>query len=404
MKFVDVVQLTRDAIAQTMGADYQPLADTSNEDLASLPSQKLVDIGEDVTAESTISGFTLNMITLIGKHVIENRLYEPHTYGLMVESFDWGGFIERTRVGLGEIIADPMWNKTVGTSYADIEHTYYGQDVKSKLYGEAKAIMCPLSIEREQIKEAFTSWDKMNEYISAKERKIQSTLNLALEVYSKMLLGCGVAMSDKATGTAVHLITEAVSAGVLDQIVEDDTPRNPTYSEVFNNKAFLAFVAQRIKQVLSYMCEITTAFNDESIPTWCEGRPNLVMLDDLRSNIEFYVKADTFNPEYIGIGEFNSIVSWQGVRDGVSAFDRDTLSTVSIAADATNKLGIGTAEYTKSGVVGLAFDPMAIGMCLYRQKVTSSYTACADFWNSFYHMLVNYLVDSSYGMVAFIMD
>ena len=79
-------------------------------------------------------------------------------------------------------------------------------------------------------------------------------------------------------------------------------------------------------------------------------------------------------------------------------------SSIKIAADPTNKLGIGTGAYNVSGVVGLMFDYMAIGIALMRNKVTTSYTACADFWNEFNHQLVNYLIDSSYGIVAFIMD
>ena len=37
-------------------------------------------------------------------------------------------------------------------------------------------------------------------------------------------------------------------------------------------------------------------------------------------------------------------------------------------------------------------------------KVTSSYTACADFWNMFDHHALNAWVDSNYNIVAFIID
>jgi len=428
MKRVDLLQLTRDAIAQTMGANYMPLLDPDthepidNDAFGALESSKLVDIGRDVTDETKINSFSNNLIAVLGKHIIDAKLYTSKLPSIYVDSFDWGGFIERTRIGLGDIIADPMYNKVAGTSYADLEHTYFAQDVNSKIFDECKAFMCPVSIERNELTEAFTSFDKMDEFISGKLRMIQSTINLGLAVYEKMLVSCALAVSDAKTNTAVHLISEATEAGILPQVevtpaTTPATYRNMTWDEArysAYSKDFGAFCLRRIKEVRDYMLEPSTAFNDKSMPTWCETLPNLIVLNDFASDMEFNVKADTFNPEYLGIGEFDKIVSWQaskkvtagqgGAPDVVETFTPDVVSAVDIAADATNKLGIGTSEYTKAGFVGLLFDPMAIGLCLRRSKVTSSYTACADFWNTFNHTLVNYLLDTSYGLVAFIMD
>ena len=427
MKRVDVVQLTRDAIAQTMGTDYLPAKDGEGHDipngqLGDLSSEKLADVGRGVTTETVINSFANNLIAVLGKHIIDARLYTSKLPSLYVDSFDWGGFIERTRIGLGDIIYDPMYNKTVGTSYSDLEHTYYGQDVNSKIFDECKAFMCPVSIERNELTEAFTSWDKLDEFISAKLRMIQSTINLGLAVYEKMLVSCALAVSDANTGTAVHLITEAVNAGILEQIevtfaFDSATYRNPTRDEAMNGthgKDFGAFCLQRMKETRDYMMEPSEAFNDGTMPTWCETLPNMIMLNAFANEMEFKVKADTFNPEYLGIGEFDKIVCWQatkeiipgqgGAPDVVKNFTKDVLSTVKLAADANHKLGIGTSAYEKGNFIALLFDPMAIGMCLRRSKVTSAYTASADFWNTFNHELVNYLLDTSYAMVALIMD
>ena len=425
MKRIDVIQLTRDAIAQTMGADYMPLIDPethlpiSNDHLAALSAEKIADIGRAVTGEDTINSFANNLIAVIGKHIISARLYTSKLPSIYVDTFDWGGFVERTRVGLGDIISDPMYNKTVGQSYAELEHTYFGQEVNSKIFDECKAFMCPVSIERNELTEAFQSWDKMDEFISAKLRMVQSTINLGLAVYEKMLVSCALAVSDANTNTAVHLISEATTAGILPQVevtpaTNPATYRNMTWTEArysAYSKDFGAFCLRRIKETRDYMLEPSKAFNDGTVPTWCEELPNLIMLNDFATDMEFNVKADTFNPEYLGVGQFDKIVSWQaskkitsGTPDVVENFTPDVLSAIYLAADANHKLGIGTSAYNKAGFVALLFDPMAIGMCLRRTKVTSSYTASADFWNTFNHTLVNYILDTSYAMVAFIMD
>lgn len=420
MKLVDATQIVRDAIAQTMGSDYMPLIDPdtqqpiSNAEFGALDSQALIDIGKDVTGEDKIASLNNGLIALIGRHIIETRTYSTRLPSIYVESYDWGGFLERTRLGLDEIFDDPMYTKKFGDNFAVMEHTYFGQPTYSKIFDEAKAICVPMSTEREMLKEAFNSWDKLNQYISAKEAKIRSTINLALSVVEKMLLQGAIAISDVKNNSAVHLITDAVAEGIVQQIplgTNPETYRNPTYDEVKYNPSWIAYVLKRIKQTRDYFMEISTAFNDKTMPTWCDEDPTLVMLDSFVTNSKFYVKANTFNPEEIGVGAMDTVTSWQGVMhidttpnpDVVYEFDDTTLSSVYVKANDAAKIG-QSSKYEKSGVLGLMFDKSAIGICLRRSKVTSNYTASADFWNTYYHELFDHIIDSSYSIVAFIAD
>lgn len=411
MKLVEAKQIVRDAIAQTMGADYMPLIDPetkqpiSNEAFAALDSQALIDIGKDVTSENTIASLNNGLIALIGRHIIETRTYNTRLPSIYVESYDWGGFLERTRVGLGEIFDDPMYTKQFGQNFAELEHTYFGQPTYSKLFEEAKAIMVPMSTEREMLREAFDSWSKLNEYINAKEAKIRSTINLALAVVEKMLLQNAIAISDVKNNSAVHLITEAIENGIIEAPAAGQMY---TYEDVRLNPAWIAYAMLRMKQIRSYMYEISEAFNDGTMPTWCDEDPTLVVLDDFVAAAKVYVKANTFNPDEIGVGALESVAAWQAVLDTPESgdpkkFDPMTLSSVSIAANQSGKIGT-TDAYEKSGVIGLMFDKSAIGISLRRSKVTSNYTASADFWNTYFHELYDHIIDSSYSIVAFIAD
>lgn len=405
MKKVDLVDLTRKAIAQTMGEEYM----TSVGNFGALDSYKLADVGKAVTSENTISSLTSNLVSVLGKHVIDTRLYHTNLPSLYVESFDWGGYLQRTRYGLGDIMDDPMFNLVKGEDYSVIEHTYYMPDIHSKIYEESKPIMTPISIHKETLKEAFLSWDKLNVFISGLLASIQNTINIALMVYEKMILSCAIAVSDKKNNSAIHLITEAVNNGIIEKINTgtESAPnlRNPTYAEVRHNEKFLLYCAERISDVRAYFNEPTKAFNDGSVVTWANEDAKLILLKDFDSKIKFNLRRNTYNPSDIGFGKYDVTASWQGVKDSSHAnFDPDITSAVSISADASQKLGIGKNAYNAKGVVGIMFDKMAIGISLMRTKVTSSYTACADFWNEFHHQLVNYLIDSSYGIVAFICD
>lgn len=422
MKRVEAARILIDTIAQTMGDDFQPLIDEtthqpiSNEAFAALDSQALADIGKAVTGESTITNLVNGLIARLGKHEIEARGLDDFLPSIDVDPQEWGGFMERTRVGLGEILDDPMFSKTAGTSYAELEHTYFGQTVQSRIFEEGKPIMCPLSIEREMLKDAFLSWDKMDEYISAKQTKIQATLTLALMALKRGLVNCAIARSD-VTGTAVHLITDAVADGVLEQIAAPTTQdpsakRNPTFKEALQHPEWIAYCLERIDDVMGYMRDPSIAFNDGSMPTWANERPRLILLKKFVTRAKFGVKANTFNPDQIGIGDYDTINSWQAIDDPDTSggspvhayYDIDTLSSISIKADATNQKIGQAGAYSQSGIIGLAFDRKALGLGLMRNKVTSSYTGSADFWNMWHHALYNAVFDPSYAMVAFIAD
>lgn len=417
MKRIEAARILIDTIAQTMGDDFQPLIDPttqqpiSNEAFAALDSQALADIGQAVTGETTITNLVNGLISRLGKHEIEARGLDDFLPSIDVDPQEWGGFMERTRIGLGEILNDPMFSKTAGTSYAELEHTYFGQDVQSRIFEEGKPIMCPISIEREMLKDAFLSWDKMDEYISAKQTKIQATLTLALMALKRGLVNCAIARSD-ISGTAVHLITDAVADGVLEQIpVEGNDPRNPTLKEAIQNPLWIAYCLERMADVMGYMRDPSVAFNDGSMPTWANERPRLILLQKFVNRAKFGVKANTFNPDQIGIGSYDTINSWQAIDDPDTSgstpvhayYDLDTLSSISIAANEAAKIGTSSA-YSQSGIIGLAFDRKALGLGLMRNKVTSSYTGSADFWNMWHHALYNAVFDPSYAMVAFIAD
>ena len=400
MKKVDVVSITQSAIAQTLGAEYMEQAG----DLTGLSSQELVDAGKAIDAMDKWSAIAINAVSLLGKHIIDAREYRSRLPKLYIDAFDWGGFLERTRFGLADILQDPMYNLVAGQSYSDIEHTFYDVESDTMIYEEAKPIMTPLSIVKEQLRDAFKSWDDMGRWLSGKQQAVRNTLNIALMVYEKMLISSAMAVSDLKTESAVHLITEAKALGILEEADNYNFENYLTMPAAKLDK-FLPFVAKRISELRSFMYEPSKAFNDGTVPTWSVEDPELIMLTSFERDIRFNLRAGTYNKDDVSFGEYATIASWQGIHaEDADSFNREDVSTININASATNKLGIGTAAYNKGNAVALLYDYKAIGISLMRNKVTSSYTACADFWNEFHHVLVNYILDSSYGIVGFFMD
>lgn len=402
MKFTDVVTLTQKAVAQTLGAEYME----QTGDLASLDSYKLVDVGKDVLDSGSVDVYVKALLTQLGKLVVDSKKYASEIPSIFIDSFDWGGYVERVYFSPQDLIKDEMYDLVDGNTYED--HKFYKPNASAKIFEEAKTIMCPISITTEQLTEAFSSWEQMNKFLSGIRTNVENTITIGLEAYAHMLVSCGIAVSSEATKTMVHLVTEynalhpsaTVSTG--EKALEDEN--------------FVIFAMQRISKIKKFMQRYTTAFNNGSIPTFTNPEDcKTVLLTDFASATKFIGKRNTYNPSEIGFGDYDEVSCWQafantetiegeGDDDDTEVhtnFKFDTNASISIGADSHNKLGIGTSAVELDNVIGVVYDSRAMGICPFKSKVTSNYTAIADFWNEYHHQLVNYILDANYNIVAF---
>ena len=392
MKKVDVVKITQEAVAQTMGADYM----SEKGGIKEIESFRLPDIGEDVLNSGTVDQYVKSILTQLGKMYVDSKAYAAELPSLFIDSFEWGGYLERVYFKPQDLIQDEMYNLVDGNTYED--HKFYQPKASAKIFEEVKNIMTPISIVADQIKEAFQGWDQMNAFLSGIQNNVNNTLTLASEAYAHMLIQCGIAVAEKNTQHSVHLLTEAISKKVL--------ATGATAVEALESPEFLRFALKRIAQVKKNMKRYTVAFNNGQIPTFTnDADAKLALLTDFTTAAGFTARANTFNANELNIGDYDEVSCWQAFADTSKAnFDYSTNSTIKIAADSTNKLGIGTEAVTITDVIGVLYDTRAMGISLTKSKVTSNYTAIADFWNEYHHKQVNYILDPNFNIVTFKLD
>ena len=393
-----IKNLTMNAIAQTLGTSYMTQDDGT---IAPLDDAKLIDVGTDVAnLERGVENFTKSLLDQLAKIYIVSDVYKNDLPDIFVDSFDWGGFIEVVNFDLAEVIDDPMFNLIDGQSYADIEHTFYQPKVNVKLFTECKSVAVPWSIARDQVMTAFKGMTEMNNFISGLNVNIENTYNIILETYSHILVSSAVAISDKAINTSVHLVSE----------YNEETHNTETDATVLlQDEAFLAWVSRKIKDIRRNIKKMTRSFNDGSCNTFTPvGKDKLILVGKFVDAIKFNLRADTYHEDMVGFGDYDEIAFWQGhyTSDGEteSNFDFDDVTTISVKGDPNDKLGIGTSDVTINKCVGLIYDKRGIGLCPFKTKITSNYTASADFTTYWRHLLLNYIVNSQFNMVALIMD
>ena len=404
MKFEQIKEVTYNALTQALGRSYFEIIPEATEEnpnptavIQPIESYNLVDVGKDVEKSGTVDVYVKGLIVQLGKIYVESREFVGRIPSIFIDNLEWGGYVERVVFDLANISDDDMFNLVDGKLYED-DHRFYSPKAHVKIFEEGKAIRVNTSIVREQLFEAFKSWEQQNRFISGIYSNIQRTINSMLYVYSLMLLSSACAISDKALDNAVHLLTEAKAKG----IVSDET----TAETALRDEKFLAFALERISAVRENMEVIGTAYNNGNVPIHTPTVDSrAVLLTEFSRACKFNVRANTFNEELLGIGEYDTVPAWQAIKNtGKSNYDFSTASTISIKADPNNKFGIGTDAVTINNCIGIVFDYYAIGMTLHKVKVTSSYNASADFWNEFSHHLLNYIIDTNYNMCAFFID
>ena len=398
-----VQQVVRNGIAQTMGASYHPAsAESPNGDIAPIDTWKLADVGKDMLALQKADVFTKVLALQIAAYIMENRLFTnddlPPVYKTVME---YGGYILKVRLGLYSVDDDPMWSLSNDTDYSADEHTPVLPTTYAKLFDELKPLRVKWTVYNSTLEESMKDWDMMAAYISAMEVTVKNTIALAMRVITKQIINSGIAISDKATKTARHLLTEAKSNGLLAE--------SATAADFFKSDECIEYAINQMILTRDYMREYTTAFNNKTAPTFTpEGTENLVLLSAF-ARMAAKTTSTIYHDNKMDLGNYYRMNWWQAVKSTEASVehigDIETTSSVKISADATNKLGIGTNAYTANNVIGFIYDDYAIGIAeRTANKTTSSYTASADFWNMYTHIALNAWVDSGYNMVAFIVD
>ena len=394
MNIVNVQTITRQAVAQALGETYM----TQNGYLTNIPADKLVNVGKDVSngINATVEIYTKACLTLLAKHIIDEgeilTLYDD----ILVERVEWGGFIENSIIDFADIMDDPVLQISDGVDFSSVEHTFYAPKVQTKVYDEGKGICVPISIQRTMLTEAFNNYESMNAYLSKIRAKVKLTMKKALDRYCGVLVEAGIATSVLGTQTAVYLLDDAYADGVTG-ITTTTTPE-----EALMNDDYLVYVGRRISEIRSNMKVDTCAYNDGS---WAVATPNanLYLNTHFSRALQFGVFANTYNKEDVKFGEYKEIPMWQSSASSTDKkFPYAECTAIRFSADSTNKLGLGTSAIAIDDVIGFMFNPKAIGVCMFKEYMTSSYTASADFWNEFLHVLVNQLLNTAYPMVAFI--
>lgn len=400
----NLLKVTRNAMFQATGVDsLEALDDTTVVELG----EKLNIQDGEITNGSPADIFFKTMLSRIGQIRIDDRSYVAALPKLFVSPIEWGLMSEYIKFDLSDLMVDEMWNPNGFINYSDnggpaegqriagIEFGTFKPAVRARLYKKAHAVMAALTKAREQMFTAFTSLAEYEAFAAGLDISVKNTLQLKAEVYALMTVSTGIATAEK-NGNRIHLLTE----------FNTETGLSLTALAALNDPKFIQFALGRIAETKDNLKRMTYSYNNHETLTFSSDA-NVILLNKFSNKAKFMGRANTFNEELLGIGDYDKVSSWQAVQSSnTPAFNFTDASSVSLTAEAWSEIsGTETDDpKTISNVIGVIYDRWAMGITIDKKKVTSQYSAAKDTTNFFYHALVNYMVNDDYPIVIFTLD
>jgi len=370
MNTTQIYALINEVNGQAFGANALAVADV----------QGLISLGNTVLSSATNTEAFLNtLVQRIGRTIISFRAYRNKFSDMVRNEFEWGAILQKIRVKLPETVADPAYNLTDGQSVDP--WTIYKPDVTQKFFVTRTPYMLPVTIAREQLKEAFTGESMMGAFIAAVFGQVRNALEVSLETLGRLAIANMIAETG---AREVRLVTD----------YNAETGETVTAATAKSDPAFLRYAVSRIKSVSDYFEDMGTLFNDGTIETFTpKSEQKLKILSDFERRLETVVQYSAFNEEMVSLNAFQTVNFWQGQDTNTN---RDSI-IIKRASDGT--------QITVDNIVGVLYDIEALG--LYRKDedvLTTPVNAKGMYYNTFYHLKQLWFNDLSENFVYFTLN
>lgn len=466
MRITDVIDIVKSGIAQLTTANYY---DAETPVLTATDVTALAELGHALESHTNAPDIFLGaLIDRLATMRIDSRAYSAVLPSLFVDTYEWGGFREHVVVGLSDILDDEMYPSGGFINYNDeggddeavriagIEHGTYKPPVAAKFYDEGKAFMIALSTVRDQLFTAVTSLAELNKLLSAMQLSVDNTIQLKAEVGALYTVSTGIARAmalnneiplvtlynstHETSNTKIETVYESLTSEPDDYTdnyasyyVKDsdgeweaatatfaagetyrktETERTidaplPTGEAALNDPAFVAFALETIANTKDEFKRFTSVYNNHDHVTFSND-PHTILLAKFANRAKFGVRANTFNEQLLGIGDYEKVTGWQATKaTGGKPFALSTLSSISLTKAGAERVGftsVPAGGKVLSNIIGVIYDRYAMGVSLDKKKVTTSYTASQDKWNTFHHSLINYIIDDNFPIAVFTLN
>ena len=361
----------------------------------------LVSMGKAISNMELLEGWYGKLVNRLAKTVYFVRVYDPkRARSILRDEHEYGAFVQKVYYTAPDFVDNPEYGIPSSGSYT--QHSPYDVSavvaVDAKIFGGQGTFALEIIRPVDQIRSAFLSDSEMMRFIDGIYLTIENKLKLAEEALVSTAV-CTAMAADINGGNVRNLLTE------YNTLHEDDTGFEAlTAAQALTDADFLKFASKEINQLISYMEDMSTAYNVNGYMTFTD-RDNLVveMLADAAAAFDTYASADTFHNELIALPRYEKVNKWQFTGQSGKGFDN--LSTIDIVHDDFKSATNLTGEITETGIIAFVHDIEHVAAYFGHRRSWEKYNERDDIYIHGETARKGYAVDlNANGMVFIVKD
>ena len=361
----------------------------------------LVSMGKAISSMELLEGWYGKLVNRLAKTVYFVRVYDPkRARSILRDEHEYGAFVQKVYYTAPDFVDNPEYGIPSSGSYT--QHSPYDVSavvaVDAKIFGGQGTFALEIIRPVDQIRSAFLSDSEMMRFIDGIYLTIENKLKLAEEALVSTAV-CTAMAADINGGNVRNLLTE------YNTLHEDDTGFEAlTAAQALTDADFLKFASKEINQLISYMEDMSTAYNVNGYMTFTD-RDNLVveMLADAAAAFDTYASADTFHNELIALPRYEKVNKWQFTGQSGKGFDN--LSSIDIIHDDFKSVTNVTGEITETGIIAFVHDIEHVAAYFGHRRSWEKYNERDDIYIHGETARKGYAVDlNANGMVFIVKD
>lgn len=315
--------------------------------------------------------------SMVGRTIFAIRGQQDTLPDLTFDSFRWGNVMRKLSIADDDWQDDPAYawpnaydasqNPPSGDGQSTDPWTIKKPNILQTNFYGASVYFDEMTIYEDQIETAFTGPEQLGSFLSLIMTNLSNRLNRSNMGLKRGLLAnaVGALNQENQSGRVIHLLSEYNTL----------TGLSLTYQDVFQEANFGAF----IKWAYSRIAEAAALFAEPSLKyqTVITGKPivrntpldmlQVYLFNPMLQQVSARVLANTYHENFLTYSNVKAIPYWQSINDN----DRDHVKVTPMFTDTSGALATATAQDVEH-VMGLLFDPDAMGMTILDRRVLST--------------------------------
>lgn len=377
-------------------------------------SRTPVDTASFISMAVSVNRYSKNMVMDALTQVITRTFFSIRPYsrklkGIKRDSEKWGNHIRKINYIDSDLDSTNKQYDLVDGQSVDhyvvkkpkvVETNYYGGETHSD----------HITRFENQLDTAFQSPEEFGRFVAGYLQALNDKFTQIDEGEDRLLLANLIAAKKKADdANVINLLSEYYTETGTYLVNDSEDPRH--YANKENIGDFSKWAAARINTISQMMTERSILFhmnledaseNPINIPRHTPKKfQHMYLYSPLINGVKSRILTDAFNPEKMGIGDFEEVNYWQNINDpdAISVFP----NYINAAGEEVVTATTGDAVNVDH-IFGVIFDDDCIGSTIINTRTaTTPLNASGLFWNTYFHWCSRHFTDLTENAVVLLL-